>query len=214
VARKESRTRAARDHYTYRQSVSLQELSDRGGMLGEYREARDIVFSPARERTEQMLGTPTSRLKRLILTEEDFRDIREVQPFVMTEEELWNYETKFRGDENIDGVDCWVLQVRPKRLLEGQRLFDGMLWVDQKDFGIVRLEGQAVPQIYRNGKENLFPRFTTLRKQIDGLHWFPVFTYADDSLPFRTGPQRIKLIIRYTNYKRFGAESTVTFEKP
>jgi hypothetical protein len=31
--------------------------------------------------------------------------------------------------------------------------------------------------------------------------------------PRFTGPQRIRLEIRYAGYKRFAAESTVTFEK-
>jgi hypothetical protein len=48
---------------------------------------------------------------------------------------------------------------------------------------------------------------------VDGDHWFPVTTWADDSLYFRTGPQRIRLTIRYSNYKKFGAESSITFEK-
>ena len=48
----------------------------------------------------------------LVLTPEDFADIREIQPVVLTEDRLWNYETTFRGDETVDGVDCWVLQVR------------------------------------------------------------------------------------------------------
>ena len=51
----------------------------------------------------------------------------------------------------------------------------------------MRLEGQAVPQIRTTKTENLFPRFTTIRKPIDGRHWFPVYTYADDTLEFRTG---------------------------
>lgn len=211
VAKRETATRAARDQYTYRQSVTVEELDQRGSRTGDYKEARDIIFSPARERTEQMIGSPSRNLKRLILTEEDFQDIRDIQPFVMTEDQLWNYETRFRGEEKMDDVDCWVLQVRPRQILQGQRLFDGMLWVGKSDFSIVRLEGQAVPQVYRGKSENLFPRFTTLRKAVDGTHWFPYFTYADDTLPFRTGPQRIRLTIRYTNYKRFGAESSVTF---
>ena len=107
-----------------------------------------MIFSPGHERTEQVIGKPLLTLKRLKMTDEDFQDIRGIQPFVMTEDQLWNYETKFRGDENIDGVDCWVLQVRPRQILQGQRLFDGMLWADKKDFSIVRLEGQAVPQIF------------------------------------------------------------------
>jgi hypothetical protein len=111
-------------------------------------------------------------------------------------------------------VDCWVLRVRPRQILQGQRLFDGMLWVDKKDDSIVRLEGQAVPQIRSTKSENLFPRFTTLRELIDGQHRFPVYTYADDTLAFRTGLQRVRMTIRYANYKRFGAESVIKYEKP
>ncbi|HWQ55064.1 MAG TPA: hypothetical protein VN442_15360 [Bryobacteraceae bacterium] len=214
VAQMETATRDARGHYTYRQSVSVQELDSRGARLGEYREVRDIVFSPAGERTEQIVEAPRSSLKRLVLTEEDFRDVREIQPFVMTTDELWIYETRFRGEEKMDDVDCWVLQVRPRQTLQGQRLFDGMLWVAKTDYSIVRMEGQAVPRIYSGNNENLFPRFTTLRKPVDGKHWFPYFTYSDDVLPFRTGPLRTRMTIRYTDYKRFGAESSVAFDEP
>jgi hypothetical protein len=208
VAQRESETEAERNEYMYRQTVTLQELDSRGGARGEYKEVRDIIFSPEHERTEELVGTPENGLKSLVLTEQDFRDIREIQPLVLTEDRLWNYETKPRGEETIDDVDCWVLQVRPKQILGNLRYFDGLLWVDKKGYNIVRMEGQAVPQIMTTKQENLFPRFTTIRKPVDGKHWFPSYTYADDSLPFRTGPQRIRLRISYSNYRRFGAEST------
>jgi hypothetical protein len=214
IAHVESETKAARDDYTYRQTVLFAELDEHGAQSGEYREERDIILSPDRERTERMIGKPLDTLKRLKMTDEDFQDIRGIQPFVMTEDQLWNYETKFRGDEQIDGVDCWVLQVRPRQILQGQRLFDGNLWADKKDYSIVRLEGQAVPQIRSQKSENLFPRFTTVRQLVDGRHRFPVATYADDTLPFSTGLQRVRLTIRYTQYNRFGAESVIRFEKP
>ncbi len=212
VARIESETQRAREHYTYRQSVTMEELSDRGSLVGEYREVRDVIFSPAGERTEQMIGQPLLTLKNLKLTDEDFADIRNIQPFVLVEELLPIYETKFRGDEKIDDEDCYVLQVRPRQILSGQRLFDGKLWIKKDDLAIIRSEGQAVPQVLSMKQENLFPRFTTVRQAVDGKHWFPIFTYADDTLPFRTGPQRIRLKIRYSHYKRFGADSAITFE--
>jgi hypothetical protein len=214
VAKRETAAQAERDQYTYRQTVTVEELDGRGAQRGDYREVRDVIFSPQKERTEQVVGTPSMRLKNLHLTEEDFRDIREIQPLVLTDDRLWMYETKFRGEEKMDDVDCWVLQVRPRQILQGQRLFDGLLWVDKREYNIVRMEGQAVPQIRTTKSENLFPRFTTIRQAVDGKHWFPVYTFADDTLNFRTGPQRIRLKIRYANYKRFGAESTVTFDKP
>jgi hypothetical protein len=210
VAHRETETETERNEYTYRQTVTIEELDNNGGARGQYREVRDIIFSPKHERTEQLIGKPQNGLKNLIMTEEDFRDVREIQPLVLTEDRLWNYETKIRGEENVDGVDCWVLQVRPRQILEGQRFFDGMLWVDQKEYNIVRMQGQAVPQIRSMKSENLFPRFTTIRKPIDGKHWFPIYTYADDTLQFRTGPQRERLRIAYSDYKRFGAESTFT----
>jgi len=210
VAHRESETEAERNEYMYRQTVTIEELDGHGAARGQYREVRDIIFSPQHERTEELIGAVENRLKYLLLTDEDFRDIREIQPLVLTGDRLWNYETKFRGDETMDDVDCWVLQVRPRQILEGQRFFDGMMWLDKKEYNIVRLEGQAVPQIRTTKTENLFPRFTTIRKPIDGRHWFPVYTYADDTLQFRTGPQRIRLRIAYSNYQRFGAVSTFT----
>jgi hypothetical protein len=209
VAHRETETETERNEYTYRQGVTIDELDDHGAPRGQYRETRDVIFSPQHDRTERMVGTAANALKNLILTEEDFQDIRNIQPLVLTEDRLWNYETKFRGDETVDGVDCWVLQVRPRQILQGQRFFDGMIWVDKREYDIVRMEGQAVPQIRTTRTENLFPRFTTIRKPLDGKHWFPVYTYADDTLQFRTGPRRIRLRIAYSSYKRFGAESTL-----
>jgi hypothetical protein len=210
VAHRETETENERNEYTYRQTVTLEELDKNGGVRGSYREVRDVIFSPTRERTEEFVGKPENRLKLLVLTPEDFRDIRDIQPLALTEERLWNYETRFKGEETMDGADCWVLQVRPRQILEGQRFFDGMIWVDKKEYSIVRMEGQAVPQIVDTKKENLFPRFTTIRKPIDGKHWFPVYTYADDTLQFRSGPLRERLRISYGEYKRFGVESTFT----
>ncbi len=210
VAHRESETIKERNEYTYRQTVTLQELDGNGAARGEYREVRDIVFSPSHDRTEELVGKPSNGLKTIRLTEEDFRDIREIQPLTLTEEQLWNYDTKFRGDETMDDIDCWVLQIKPRQILEGQRFFEGLLWVDKKEYNIVRLQGQAVPQIRSMREENLFPRFTTIRKPIDGKHWFAMFTYADDTLQFRSGPQREKLTIAYTSYQRFSATSTFT----
>lgn len=213
VALRESETAQAQGNYTYRQTVSIEEIDTHGARSGDYREVRDIIFSPAEERTEKLVGKPELNLHNLQLTDEDFRDIREIQPFLLTSEQAFLYETKFRGEEKIEGVDCFVLQIRPRQILQGQRLFDGLLWIDERDFSIIRSEGQAVPQIRTTKTENLFPHFTTIRTKIEGGLWFPVTTYGDDTLYFRSGPQRVRLVIRYSQYQKFGADSKITFGK-
>ena len=213
VAQRETETSEAQANYTYRQSLTIDEFDNRGAIVGGYWEQRDIIFSPKQERTEQMIERPFNNLHRIGLTEEDFRDIRDVQPFLLTKDQLFLYETHFKGEETMDGVDCYVIRIQPRQILQGQRLFEGMLWVDKKDYSIIRSEGQAVPQIRTTKTENLFIHFTTLRQKVDGNFWFPVTTYGDDTLYFRDGPQRIRMIIRYSQYKKFGAESKITFDK-
>lgn len=212
MAARASEAREALAHYTYRQTVTVEELASSGARAGEYREIRDVVFSPEGERTEKVVGKTSDSLHRLRLTPEDFRDVREVQPFLFDMEQVRAYETKYKGVETMDGVECYVLQVRPRQILAGQRLFDGLLWASTSDYSMVRTEGKAVPEIRSMKQENLFPRFTTIWTPVDGKYWFPVHTFADDTLDFRVGPQRIRMNIRFANYKRFAAESTIRFE--
>jgi hypothetical protein len=46
---------------------------------------------------------------------------------------------------------------------------------------------------------------------VDGQWWFLVETFADDTLFFRQRPQRIRITIRYMDYRKFSADSTITF---
>ncbi|MBI3665694.1 MAG: hypothetical protein HY236_05615, partial [Acidobacteria bacterium] len=63
VAAKASQFKAARDHYTYRQTVLFLELDERGAQVGSYREVRDIIFTPQKERSEVFVGRPEMNLK-------------------------------------------------------------------------------------------------------------------------------------------------------
>lgn len=212
VAHRESETAAERRQYAYTQSLRLQELDTRGVQTGEYREVREVIFSPTGERTERFAGTPVMRLKNLVMTDEDFADLRNVQPFIMTEDQLWLYDVKYKGEDPVEGRDCWLLSIRPREILSGQRLFDGMLWIDEDDFSVIRSEGKAVPEIITGKQENLFPHFVTMRKQVNGF-WFPWTTYADDTLYFRSAPVREKLTVRYEDYKKFVSQTSITFDK-
>jgi hypothetical protein len=211
IAQRETANAQARENYTYRQSVTIQEFDDQGKITGQYREVRDITFSPNRVRYEQVVEPAKSTLTRIKLTAEDFADLRNVQPFLLTADNLALYEGQYKGEETIDGQQCFVEYIRPKQIFPKVRFFEGTLWVRESDLAVVRSEGQAVPQIETTKEQNLFPHFTTMRREIDGKWWFPVETYADDTLFFRDWPQRIRVEIRYLNYKRFGAESTITF---
>jgi hypothetical protein len=70
-----------------------------------------------------------------------------------------------------------------------------------------------VPDIRKKkGQENLFPKFTTWREQIDGKYWFPTYTKADDELHFSSGDVHIREVVKYTDYKRFGSNVKITYD--
>jgi hypothetical protein len=212
VAAREAATAAEREHYTWRQSVLVEELNTRGAVQGHYREVRDVILLPDGKRSEKFLSKPEELLSRLRMTEEDYRDVREVQPFLFTSDLLWLYQVTLKGEETVEGVECHLLDVRPRQTFPGQRLFEGLIWAAKADASIVKSEGRAVPQILNAKTENLFPRFVTIRARVDGRLWFPVLTFGDDVLEFRSGPIRERLTIRYENYRRFSAESSVRFD--
>jgi len=211
IAEKETQDAQARQNYTYRQSVTIQEFNDHGLVTGQYHEVRDITFSPTHVRYEQVVEQPANTLTRIKLTPEDFADIRNIDPFLLTADKVFLYESRYQGEEDMDGFKCFVVHVAPKQILSSQRFFEGTLWVRESDLAVVRSEGQAVPQVETTSQQNLFPHFTTIRREVDGKWFFPVETYADDTLFFRDWPQRIRVIVRYLDYKRFGAESSITF---
>ena len=209
-AEKEKEFRIARGNYTYRQDVRVQELNANDRVMGEYQMVSDIVFDPSGKRTEKIVFAPANTLKGIQLTPQDLQDIREIQPFVLTSDDINKYKLKYRGKEMLDDIDCYSFDVEPKVIEKGQRYFQGQIWVDDKDLQVVKTYGKAVPDIRGKEGENLFPRFETYREQID-QYWFPTYTKAVDTLQFSSGAKRIRQIIKYENYKKFEADVKLTF---
>ena len=78
-----------------------------------------------------------------------------------------------------------------------------------------RAPGRAGSAQIRSMKsENLFPRFTTMRQIVDGKTAFRYPPMPTIPCRFRTGLQRVRMTIRYSKYKRFGADSVIKFDKP
>jgi hypothetical protein len=209
-AAREKDFKIARDAYTYRQDFTVQTL-DGGVVDGELRQVVDILFDDKGKRMENVVFAPQPSLTRLGMTREDFDDLEHRLPFVLTSDEINDYNISYVGQQQEDDLHTYVFDISPRSIEKGRRYFEGRIWVDDQDFQIVKTEGKNVPD-YHKGQENLFPRFTTYREQIDGRYWFPTYTRTDDTLHFKNGDIRIRIIVKYSDYKRFGAKTRVTYE--
>ena len=102
-----------------------------------------------------------------------------------------DYDIKYLGHVKVDEITAYVFSTRPKEIQKNRQYFQGIVWVDDRDLQIVKSEGKQVPQDKtHHGQENLFPRFTTWREQVDGKFWFPTYTMGDDTLYFSNGRAR------------------------
>src|SRR5271169_3557173 len=212
-AAKETDFAKAREQYTYRQDVKVQTV-DGDTVDGEYHEVFDVIFNDKGRRLENVVFAPSSSLTKIYMSQEDMEDIRHKLPFVLTEEDLPEYNILYVGQQQEDELHCYVFDVAPKQIVGKKRYFQGRVWVDNHDFQIVKTYGKTVPDIRKKhgDEENLFPKFTTWRQQIDGAYWFPVYTKADDELHFKMEDVHIREIVKYEDYKRFGTNVKILYE--
>lgn len=210
-AAKEAVFKQARDNYTYTQEVTVQTL-DGNTVDGEFKQVTDITYDDKGNRLENVTFAPQPTLTRVSMSKEDFEDIRNKMPFVMTTQDLPQYDILYLGSQHADEINTYVFDIAPKHIEKDKRYFQGKIWVDDHDLQIVKTCGKSVPDIRKKGNENLMPRFVTYREQVDGQYWFPTYTRADDDLHFSTGDVHIREIIKYTNYKRFGSKTKIIFK--
>jgi hypothetical protein len=216
-AAKETEFQDALNHYTYRRYARVQTLDDANKVDGEWYEVDDVTFDPTGRRTERVVFAPNSTLQRVMMSPSDLQDISRGYPFVLTTEEIAQYDVKFVGRQKVDEVDCYVFDVSPKQIEKNKRYFLGRIWVDAADLQIVVTNGRMVPDDTRKGKEDLHPPFMTWRAQVDGHYWFPVYTKGEGILHFASGngfmgdDVHIRDTVKYTDYKRFGSTSKIIF---
>jgi hypothetical protein len=103
-----------------------------------------------------------------------------------------NYQFQLLGTEQVAGNDAYVLQITPRR--KAKYLCRGKIWVNARDFAIVRLEGEPA----RN------PSFWVSHTQMAntyqkvGEYWLPV--HKDATTDVRLGGKAV-LAIDFSGYR-------------
>ena len=198
---KETEFRRALNQYTFTRDAVIQTIGFGGQITGEYNRVSQFVFNDAGERFERITRFPIPTLTEITFTQEDLEDLSGVQPFALEASKIDRYGFNYVGKEKIDELNTYVFDVAPKVMPKkvSERLFQGRIWVDDRDLQIVKVKGKGVPE----GKQR-FPVFETYREQIDGKYWFPTYTYADDELIFPSKQVvHVRMKVRYGDYKRF-----------
>ena len=80
--------------------------------------------------------------------------------------------------------------------------FEGVIWVDDHDFAIVRSYGKLVGDFHAERDALPFKMFETYRENFQEKYWLPTYTTSDDYVDQPPDAQlHLRLIIRATGFK-------------
>jgi hypothetical protein len=185
--------------YDFTQTIIIEEMADPGG---KFSATGEVFTRPDGQRFLRVDKQPESDLKVEHFSLEDVRTIASLPLFSLTSQEIGNYSFKYAGQEKLDQLTTYIFQVKPKLLSRKQRYFEGVIWVDDQDFAIVKSYGKFVSELSGNGTSLPFTMFETYRENFQGKYWLPTYTRSDDYIK---GPNDedlpLRLVIRSTEFK-------------
>jgi hypothetical protein len=197
--RNERLFRSALNVYAFKRDALIATIGMGGQITGTYKRDSHLTFDATGKRVEKILFAPISTLTEITLTQSDIENLGGLDPFAIEPAKIDSYKFTYLGKEKIDELDLYVFDVAPKVLPKSEkegRLFQGRIWVDDRDFFIVKSRGKAVPE----WKER-FPEVETYRQNVDGKYWFPSFSTSDDELVFKNGRVvKLKFRVKYYDY--------------
>jgi hypothetical protein len=123
-ASKEKEFKTARDQYTFRQDVKVMTL-DGDTPDGNYQQVFDVTFDDKGRKIKNVVFAPQPTLQRIQMTEEDFDDIENRLPFVLTSDEIGEYDILYVGQQKQDELNTYVFDVAPKQIVGKKRYFQG-----------------------------------------------------------------------------------------
>src|SRR5580693_6091511 len=115
-AAKEKQFKEARDQYTYRQDVKVMTL-DGDTVDGTYQEVFDVSFDDKGHRIKNVVFAPQPTLERIVMTEEDIDDLENRLPFVLTSDEIGEYDVLYVGKQKQDELSTYVFDIAPKQIV-------------------------------------------------------------------------------------------------
>ena len=193
----------SRTHFTYRKTIRIQEFGPDGQPAGEF----VLVTQPARDVEgklfEKVVERPRSTLQHLFLRSEDLEGIQRIPAFPLTSSQLAKYDLKYLGKEQLDEVDCYIFQAKPRGVERIKAYFDGIVWVDTKYLEVVKTYGKWVnDQGDVRAMANLpFSLFETYRENVEGKYWFPSYSRSDGTLNLNGEEIPVRIVVKWTDFK-------------
>jgi hypothetical protein len=201
--KKEEEYLLSRTHFTYRKTIRIEEFGPDGKPSGEF----VLITEPARDADgklfEKVVERPQSTLQHFYFRSEDLEGLQRIPAFPLTTAQLAKYNLKYLGKEQVDEVECYIFQVKPKMVERQKAYFDGVVWVDAKYLEVVKTYGQWMTDLgpMHAVKDLPFNLFETYRENVEGKYWFPSYSRSDETADVKGQQIPVRIVIKWTDFK-------------
>lgn len=205
-SQKEDEYLRARPNYGFRKSIRIQEFGPDGSPAGEFLRVTDYTKLADGRLAAKGVQSPQSTLQGIYLAPEDLEALDRIPAFPLTSSQLAKYDLKFLGRDQVDEVDCYIFQAKPKMVERTKAYFDGVVWVDAQYLEVVKTYGKWVTEQgdTRGIAQLPFSLFETYRENVDGKYWFPNYLRADDTLHSKDGDIPVRLVVKWSDFRPTG----------
>ncbi len=198
-AANEDSARKVYDTYDFVQTIRIEEMTNPGG---KFTVTGEEYTRPDGQRFWRVVKPAESTLKLTHYSFEDVRTITTLPAFFLTSDQIANYDFLYAGQQKLDELNTYVFQVKPKQLSRTQRLFQGVVFVDDHDLAIVETYGKFVTELIDEGTKLPFSLFETYRENFQDKYWLPTYTTSDDYFGAAGEEEsQLRLVIRSTDFK-------------
>jgi len=197
-AANEDAAKEAYDDYSFTETIRIEELMDPGG---KFTAVGESYIKPDGIRYWRVTNPPQSTLKLTTYTLEDVRTMISVPLFFLTSDQIANYNLVYVGQQKLDELNTYIFQVKPKQLSRTQKLFDGIVYVDDHDLAIVESYGKFVSELTGSGAQLPFSMFEMYRENFQQKYWLPTYISSDDYSGSGDAELHLRLVMRSTDFK-------------
>lgn len=193
---KESDSKKTFDNSDYKFTLKIVEYDPDGSVAGDAQLVSKIYYKPDGLRYGGILEQPDPTLKRVNFSLVDLQDLAAPQLFPLTPEKLEKYDITYIGPDNVDEISAFLFSIKPRRLERRERYFEGLVWVDDRDFEIVKTYGKFVSEVVH---EELFPMLEAYREVVNGVR-LPTFVRAEGYARTKNAETKLRLTLRFGEF--------------
>jgi hypothetical protein len=202
-SQKEDQFLAVRPTYGYRKTLRIDEFGENGKLMGQYLLVTEVTRAANGQVISKIIEKPQSTLHTFTLEAEDVKELDRIPAFPLTSSQLSKYDLQYLGEEQVDEVDTYIFQVKPKTLERAKAYFDGIVWVDKQYLEVVKTYGKWVNELGDVHTPPMLPftMYETYRENVDGKYWFPSYMRSDETIHLKDTNIPLRLVVKWTDFK-------------